>query len=79
MMTMRTEDTVYTSARNKFIPEADRQAMRIMGKYGYSKERHAYLFNREMTRLTEKAGLIGKGNLALFDSEKVHTTIYIND
>lgn len=63
-------DLEYVKARNRFIFKADQLALKAVNATGtYSKEEHAYQFSYYMTKLTEEAGLIGKGNLALFNAK----------
>jgi hypothetical protein len=70
MKKQTTGDLEYVNARNKFIFKADQLALRAVNAKGaYSKEEHAYQFSYFMTKLTEEAGLISKGNLALFNAK----------
>jgi hypothetical protein len=62
-------DEGYITARNKFVLTAAGNAERAVR--ANRSLNLANTFSREMTRLTEEAGLIGPGNLALFDNTKI--------
>ena len=63
----------YIEDRNALIPLASQGAMKICSPHGGTPMSAclARQFSREMTRLTEEAGLISPGNLALFDNTAI--------
>jgi hypothetical protein len=68
MKDLRVADQEYIDARNRMIGAAERCA-KVLAKEGFMHPARA--FAHEMTRLTEQAGLIGPGNLALFNNTKL--------